>query len=321
MVKKRNDPYPMGDLFVQDIIDYSPKEERTMMERPFFSLSKRKRNKPIDYVSDDQQVFVKVLPHPDFGMATIWDHDILIWCISKVVAEKARGSNFDSRTIHTTPYEILRGIARGVSGTEYTRLFEAIRRLRHTSVETNIRAGKKNFASFNWLAEVEGEGNIDSPEQMENVKSIALTLPRWIHDAILKNDNVLTLDREYFLLTSGLDRALYRIARKHAGNQPNGWTCGFPVLHRKTGSESTLKKFNEMMKKAIKENKLPRYVMTLTTLQDGTPAAHFIDRKIQAVQADLSRLGSDSERLKKLALEDERRDLIDSGQSPRRVSR
>ncbi|ESQ79267.1 replication initiator protein A [Asticcacaulis sp. YBE204] len=311
----------MGDLFVQDIIDYSPKEERTMMERPFFSLSKRKRNKPIDYVSDDKQVFVRVLPHPDYGMATIWDHDILIWCISKVVAEKARGSNFDSRTIYTTPHEILRGIARGVSGTEYRRLFEAINRLRHTSVETNIRARGKQFASFSWLSEFQGEGNINTPDEIANVKSISLSLPMWIHDAILKTDNVLTLDREYFMLTSGLDRALYRIARKHAGAQTAGWTCGFPTLHMKTGSDSSVKKFNEMLKRAVKENNLPRYQMTLTELQDGTPAVHFIDRKIQEVQIEAKKLQADTERLERLGREDARQALIDSGKSPRTAKR
>jgi plasmid replication initiation protein len=74
-----------------------------MMERPFFSLSKRKRNKPIEYESDDGKVWVKVRAHPEVGMATIWDADILIWCISKIVAERNRGQNLETATIHTGP--------------------------------------------------------------------------------------------------------------------------------------------------------------------------------------------------------------------------
>lgn len=54
------------------------------MERPFFSLAKRKRLKPIDYTSPDRSAFVKVLPHSDNGKATIWDTNILIWAASVI---------------------------------------------------------------------------------------------------------------------------------------------------------------------------------------------------------------------------------------------
>jgi plasmid replication initiation protein len=316
-MRQRPDPHPIRDFFIADIIDYAPKDERAMMERPFFSLAKRKRNKPIEYESDDASVWVKVKAHPEYGMATIWDADILIWCISKIVAERDKGKNLETPTIHTTPYELLKGIARGTSGTEYRRLFEAMRRLRATSIETNIRGGRKGFAEFNWLAEIEGEGNIDSPEQMESVRSLALTLPSWIYRAIIKSENVLTLDREYFLLTGGLDRALYRIARKHAGSQPQGWVCTTAQLHKKTGSESSTKKFAEMLRKLVKADNLPRYSMTATTTQDGSPAVRFIDRDIAAYAATQQKQEADAARRSRLAAEDARANLIDAGINPR----
>ena len=52
-----------------------------------------------------------------------------------------------------------------------------------------------------------------------------------------------------FTLAGGLERAIYRIARKHAGDQPEGWVCRLSVLHEKTGSESPLKHFAYLMKK------------------------------------------------------------------------
>ncbi len=316
-MSQRPDPHPIRDFFIADIIDYAPKDERAMMERPFFSLAKRKRNKPIEYENDDRSVWVRVKAHPEYGMATIWDADILIWCISKIVAERDRGRNLETPTIHTTPYELLKGIARGTSGTEYRRLFEAMRRLRSTSIETNIRGGKKGFADFNWLAEFEGEGNIDSPEQMEAVRSIALTLPSWIYRAIIKSENVLTLDREYFLLTGGLDRALYRIARKHAGSQAQGWVCTVAQLHKKTGSESSTKKFAEMLRKLVKLDKLPRYSMKATTTQDGSPAVHFIDRDIVTYAVSRKKLETEAARKERIAIEDARAALIDAGGNPR----
>jgi plasmid replication initiation protein len=223
----------------------------------------------------------------------------------------------ESARIQTTPYELLKGIARGTSGTEYKRLYEAISRLRGTAITTNIRAGRKQHANFNWLAEFEGEGNIDSPEQLEQVKSIALTLPRWIYDAVVKTDNVLSLDREYFLLTAGLDRVLYRMARKHAGKQPQGWLCSISQLQKKSGSDASDKKFAEMLRKTVKSNKLPRYQMTMTTLQDGSPAVHFVDRKLVEMAADAEKTRAELARIEQLRHEDERAELIDSGKNPR----
>lgn len=316
---KRIDPHPVRDLFIRDIIDYSPKDERSLMERPFFSISKKKRNKPIEYESDDHEVVVKVRANPEFGMATIWDCDILIWLISRVVQERDRGRNMESATIHTTPYELLRGIARDTGGREYRLLFEALNRLHHTSISTNIRAKKGHFATFNWLAEFEGEGRIETPDQMEKVSSLSLTLPVWIFKAITKNENVLTLDREYFLLTGGLDRALYRVARKHAGAQQQGWTCGFSALQKKTGSDSSTKKFAEMLRNSIKKNDLPRYQMSATTLVDGQPAVHFIDRSFIRNGEEAAKITAELDRLQQIAREDARAELIDSGKNPRLI--
>ncbi len=67
------------DLFVPFITNPPLRDQRETMERPFFSLAKRKRLQPIDYTSPDGSTFVKVRPHSDYGMATIWDADILIW--------------------------------------------------------------------------------------------------------------------------------------------------------------------------------------------------------------------------------------------------
>ena len=58
------------DLFIPFIADLPLRDQREVMERPFFSLAKRKRLTPIEYVSPDGSAFVNVLPHHDFGMAT-----------------------------------------------------------------------------------------------------------------------------------------------------------------------------------------------------------------------------------------------------------
>src|SRR5437773_1242719 len=80
----RNEPKDGSqfDLFVPYLPDIPLRDQRETMERPFFNLSKSKRLKPIEYTSQDGKVWVKVSAVPEFGMATIWDADILIWAAS-----------------------------------------------------------------------------------------------------------------------------------------------------------------------------------------------------------------------------------------------
>jgi plasmid replication initiation protein len=311
----RDDPHPIRDFFIGDLVDYAPKDSRDMMERPFFSLSKRKRNKAIEYENDDKSVYVRVTPHPSYGMATIWDADILIWCISRIMAERDRGKNNVERTIYTTPYELLKGIARGTSGADYRDLMSALRRLRNTEVETNIRAGRRKYAAFKWIEDTEGEGSSeDDPEQL---KSMSLTVPRWLYNGLLTSGGVLTLDREYFLLTSGVERAIYRIARKHAGNQPDGWTCRMKTLHQKTGSEEVVRNFAVRIRKlALREgteHQMPRYRATLTKTKDGSEAVHFVDRNLAALVVEMKQEKAATARRARIAAEDARARQVDRG--------
>ena len=69
------------------------RDQQDTMERPFFSLSKRKRLKPIEYKSDDGKIWVKVSAMPEHGMATIWDADVLIWAAGWITKQKNDGVN------------------------------------------------------------------------------------------------------------------------------------------------------------------------------------------------------------------------------------
>lgn len=266
--------HPLTDFFTSTaIIDYAPKDDPELMQRPFFSLSKRKRNKAIEYSSPDGEVWVRVEANPLHGMATIWDADVLIWCLSRLMARHTAGENDVDGVIHTTPYELLTGIARDTGGEDYKRLMAALTRLQTTRVETNIRRGRRNFASFHYIESVEGAGDVDADE----LKSISIRVPDWLLHGV-RNGTVLTLDRDYFQLTGGIERAIYRAARKHAGSQPKGWTCRMSVLHEKTGSEAALKMFAFKVRELCQRDELPRYAMTETKTEGGEAAVHFVDR-------------------------------------------
>lgn len=305
----RPDPHPVRDFFIHDLIDYAPKDSAEMMERPFFSISKRKRNKPIEYKSPDGNLWIKVSANPLYGMATIWDADILIWCISRIVQKRESGMNDPTAIIHTTPHELLRGIARETGGRDYAELMNAIMRLRTTQIETNIRAGNRRYVGFHYLGDIEGSGDAsDDP-----LKVLSLRVPEWLLEGIMKG-SVLTLDREYFLMTGGIERAIYRAARKHAGAQKQGWTCRVSVLHEKTGSESSPRLFAFKLRELCARDALPRYAMRETRTQDGQAAVHFVDRQfIDAAAAEASQA-----KAAQFYREDARAAWIDAGRHPRK---
>ena len=50
----------------------------------------------------------------------------------------------------------------------------------------------------------------------------AITLPDWLFQGIVMKGGVLTIHEDYFLLTGGIERWLYRVARKHVEHQQAG---------------------------------------------------------------------------------------------------
>jgi plasmid replication initiation protein len=92
---------------------------------------------------------------------------------------------------------------------------------------------------------------------------MTITLSNWVYEGIVSERSLLTMHQDYFLLTGGLERALYRIARKHAASS-GGWTCRVEVLREKAGSDAQPKEFNRMFRKIIEADQLPEYTMTMT---------------------------------------------------------
>ncbi len=87
--------------------------------------------------------------------------------------------------------------------------------------------------------------------------AIELRLSDWLYNAILGRE-VLTLSRAYFRLSRGLERRLYELARKHCGHQTK-WVVGLELLHKKSGSNSELKRFRLEVKKMAQADSLPDY--------------------------------------------------------------
>lgn len=263
------------DLFIPLIADMSLKDTRETMERPFFSLAKRKRLKPIEYTAPEGDVWVKVSGNQEFGIATIWDADVLIWAASQLNRLRDQGVNDLPRTLTTTAYDLLKAIKRDTGGKSYAELLSALQRLEATTIQTSIRAPKRrDQAQFGWIDsfQLETDPDTDAP------RGLSITLSDWVYQGIMAERSLLTMHPDYFLIGGGMERAIYRVARKHAGDQDRGWTCRIALLHEKTGSDSPLKQFTYLLKKLVLKDELPEYAMTLTATADGSPAIHFIRR-------------------------------------------
>ncbi|MHB8284277.1 MAG: replication initiator protein A [Caulobacteraceae bacterium] len=249
------------DLFLPYLADLDLRDQREMMERPFFSLSKSKRLKPIDYTAPDGKTWVHVSANPDYGMATIWDADILIYCASILNDMKERRANEIPRVLRVMPYDILRSIGRPVSGRSYALLHAALDRLQSTTIKTNIRADQRREATFSWL----DSWSQIVDEKTERSRGMSIALSSWFYDGVLMAGGVLSIDRSYFDLTGGRERWLYRVARKHAGGAGEaGFAIAMPTLFEKSGAEGQYRRFKFEIAAVVRENALPGYDLAFT---------------------------------------------------------
>ena len=74
------------------------------------------------------------------GRATIHDKDILIYCISQLMAAVNAGRVI-SRTLKLTAHDLLVATKRDTGGDSYARLREAFERLAGTRITTNLVTG------------------------------------------------------------------------------------------------------------------------------------------------------------------------------------
>ncbi|WP_371158225.1 replication initiator protein A [Jannaschia sp. 2305UL9-9] len=272
---------PPGGFFLCDVLDAIPKGDMATMEHPVFSLSTRPDLRILSYAHNGAEI--TVTPSVK-GLATIHDKDILIYCVSQLMAAINAGRAV-GRTLHLRAADLMAAVGRETSGDGYRRLREAFERLAGTRITTNIATGDTETTT--------GFGLIDSWEIVRRTPpgqkgggrmvSVAVTISEWLFRAVCAK-SVLTLSRDYFTLRKPLERRIYELARKHCGRQP-AWRISVEVAHRKSGSASPRRVFRKMLRDMAEADALPDYHLEMEDEADVLrvrPRDHLLEEAPQA---------------------------------------
>jgi len=254
------DRHPQHDLFICDVADAVLKDVMAHMEHPFYSLSKKPETNVRRY--EHKGNWIEITPSVK-GLATIYDKDILIYCISQIMAKLKRNQPVSPR-VRINSRDLLIFTNRGTSGRDYMALIEALDRLEGTRIRTNIRSGDEEQSdSFGLIdaSSIRRKHGLDGRLLWCEVK-----LSDWVFNAI-RDQEVLTLHRDYFRLRKPIERRVYEIARKHCGQQDE-WKIGLANLLKKTGSQSPLKRFRQMLRDLANFDHLPDYSVSFDTEMD-----------------------------------------------------
>lgn len=236
-------------LFDAVLVDVNPKDDLHTMEQPMFAIMKEKDTAIREFVDRRTGCKTRVIPSVQ-GLATIWDKDLLIFAVSNLVAARNRGDAI-RQEVRVRSSDLFRATRRGDGMAQYTRLRGALERLRGTQIITEIETnGKRHTRPFSWLEDWEIISERDG-----RVYEFAMQLPMWLYDAIV-GEEALSISADYFKLTSGIERRLYEIGRKHLGRQPE-FRISMQRLFEKSGSTAALKSFSCKVRNIAAKQPLP----------------------------------------------------------------
>lgn len=258
-----------------DIFDAAPKGDMASMEHPIFTLSTKPDVTIRRHDAPNGKAYVQVTPSV-LGRATVHDRDVLIYCISQIMAA-LNAEQQVHKTMRFKAYDLLVATNRSTDGRGYEQLKAAFERLSGTRIETNL--------TTNNIEQIDMFGLIDRVRIVRETREgrmqdVEVTLSDWVFNAIAGNE-VLTLNRRYFQLRKPLERRLYEIARKQCGKQRE-WKCGLEKLQIRVGSTSSAKEFKRMVKAICvadeKHNHMPDYSFRLMAdILHVTPKLEFIE--------------------------------------------
>jgi len=274
----------LSPLFSTVPIDVGPvRDVMYLMDIPLLALSKN-RTQPLIYASSKGTRKFEVTRHSGHFLASIYDWDIILVVSGKIQEILNNGSDIPSRTIAIPRHELLKALYKTDERKTQKALEKSLTRLKATLIDMTDNNDRYQG------------GFIESWEYKERVNArekqiIRITISEWLYKLSCYKGGLLKTDPRYFKITSGLERFLYRTARRHAGKKE--WEFSLEKLYEKSGSENDFRKFKSKLKAAVRRDPLPGYA-TEWIDRDGKIFVGF--KKISDIE-ELDRVAEECERL------------------------
>jgi plasmid replication initiation protein len=265
-------------FFVPALYDAPIKDDVNLMDVAPFALGKNIRTDVITYELKD--CLITIEGGAEIGIATVFDYDIFLNMVSHL-AEETRKFRLDEskglrpslppKLYRPNVAHILKFCRRQSGGRQYEEVEEALRRLAKTSITiTNLAGGKRRQVDTRPLL---GEYRVISKTGTGKVDQIEIRIPDWVYLSVVRADKnlpLLTLNTDYFLISSGLGRFIYRLARKAAGKTEARYTAR--DLHKRSGSPQEYRFFLRDLKEFVTRTQafpMPDYDLILRQGKDG----------------------------------------------------
>ena len=249
------------DFFVPALYDVGGRDSRHIMDVAVFRLGKKDKRagELIRYELSDG--FVEVTAGP-YGMASVWDYDIVLMMVSHLTEAMNRyrdgKGEKPGRTFKPNVSDILKFARRGDGSRQVDEVAAALDRLKGTTVKSKRGNGNDQETASDGLI---NNYTILSKTDTGRISSVEIEAPKWIHKQIVegRQPDVLTVHPDYFLITLGIGRFIYRLARRAAGKSHAQWS--FRKLYERSGSTGDFKKFTYTLREMVAANDLPEYTL------------------------------------------------------------
>lgn len=228
--------------------------DRSSMNMPIFALTPFDMG-VVEWRTRDGET-LRVIPSRK-GRATLRDKDILVFCISQIVAAcNKRRRRPPCRVVRFTAHAFFVATGRDTSQDEYIRLWDALERLSGTRISTDVATGGQR---------IKGDfGIIDSWRTVQagrRALAVEVVISNWFYNSLPPFD-VLTLDARYYRLPP-LAKRVYELARMHCGSKKKPFRIHLSALREKCGSRSTLKEFKRMLRTMDARKQLPGFSLEI----------------------------------------------------------
>lgn len=270
------DPDGQYNMVMLPISEVKIKEDMHLMGIAPFTLQPRGETRTRLTYKNIDGMDIDIKAHPDYGLPTPTDHDIVLFmeswlaaqanhyrkALAYYAAQKAAGRQAEKptpppRVWRPTVVEIMEftrdhdaKLGKRYGGKQVSVLEQRLDRLKNTNAkirQTGTR--KRRIGTFSYI----GDWSVISETETGNIEQVEIEIPDWIYQGIVEAEKptILTFDDDYELIKQPIMKVLYRVLRAKATGKEEA--IPLEELHRRSGSRQPLKEFNRTLIERVGE--------------------------------------------------------------------